>query len=82
MTVSKIGGKRQGAGRKKGSTKAEGMPTKVVRVSSEISKEQLDALPSVIASLDYWEEQCVANPEVRTYDKLRQFIDEVRSLGF
>lgn len=80
--MTKIGGARKGAGRPKGTTKAEGLPTKVVRVSSEISKAQLDALPSVIASLDYWEEQCVANPEVRTYDKLRQFIDEVRALGF
>jgi hypothetical protein len=33
------GGFRVGAGRKPGTTKAEGLPTKVVRVSTKLSNE-------------------------------------------
>ena len=77
------GGKRIGAGRKIGSfTAGEGMATYVVRVSTEVSKEQAQSIPELKALIDHYEEECLANPEVRTYDKLRKFIDEARALGF
>lgn len=87
MTVSKIGGKRQGAGRKKGSTTAgQGMPTHVVRISTEVTKEQAQAIPSLIAVLDYWEDEYLAakarGESGRTYEKMMQLIEEVRGLGF
>ncbi len=77
------GGKRIGAGRKEGSTTSgQGMPTHVIRVSTEVSKEEAQAIPELKALIDYWEEQAIANPEVRTYDKLRQFLSEARALGY
>lgn len=76
------GGKRVGAGRKVGSGKGEGLKTHVVRISSEISKEQCNAIPSLIAILDYWEDECVANPDNPRHHFLRQALDEIRSLGF
>lgn len=76
------GGKREGAGRPKGTTKAEGLATRMMRVSTQISKEHVDAIPELIDLLNHYEEECLANPEVRTYDKLRKFLDEARALGF
>ncbi len=80
------GGKREGAGRPKGSGKADGMPTQVARVSAEITKAQIDALPSLIAVIDYWEAEIEAakarGESLRTYEKLTKLIDEVRTLGF
>ena len=76
------GGKRSGAGRRPGTTKAEGMPTHVVRISTEVSKEQAQAIPSLIAALDYWEKECAKNPKSARHYFLRQMIDEVRALGY
>jgi hypothetical protein len=77
------GGKRVGAGRKEGScTAGQGMPTHVIRVSTEVPKELAQGIPELRALIDHYEEECLANPEVRTYDKLRKFIDEARALGF
>ncbi len=47
------GGKRLGAGRPVGTTKGNGMPTHVVRVSAEVSKEQCDNVPALIDLLDH-----------------------------
>lgn len=76
------GGKRIGAGRKVGSTKSEGMPSKVIRVSAEVSKEQAEAIPELVALLDYWEDDCKANPESARHYYLRKALDEIRALGF
>ena len=76
------GGKRPNAGRPQGTTKGDGLATKVHRVSSEITKEQLDALPSLIAVLDYWEDECKANPDNPRHHFLRQALDEIRALGY
>ncbi len=73
------GGNREGAGRPKGTTKAEGMATHVVRISTEISKDQAQAIPSLIAVLDYWEGQADDSPR---YYYLKQMLEEIRALGF
>jgi hypothetical protein len=84
--VSGRGGKRPGAGRKVGSTKADGLPTHVVRVSTEITKEQVQAVPELIAKFNHWEDELIAARErgesLRTYEKLAKLLDEVRALGF
>jgi len=49
------GGVRQGAGRKVGSTKAAGLPTKVVRVSVELPNELYQRLPELLATINYRE---------------------------
>ncbi len=76
------GGKREGAGRPQGSTKADGLPTHVVRVSSEITKEQCQAIPELIAIIDHWEAECLANPDLVRYYWLKKAIDEIRALGY
>jgi hypothetical protein len=76
------GGHRQGAGRPKGATKSEGMPSKVIRVSAEISKEQCEAIPELIAILNHWEDDCLANPDSARHYYLRKALDEIRALGF
>ncbi len=77
------GGKRLGAGRPVGTTKGNGMPTHVVRVSAEVSKEQCDNVPALIDLLDHWENECVAAGEgsARHYF-LRQALEEIRRLGY
>jgi hypothetical protein len=77
------GGKREGAGRKVGTGKGEGLASHVVRVSSEVTKDQCNSIPSLIATLDHWEEECRAAGEgsARHYF-LRQMIDEIRALGY
>jgi hypothetical protein len=84
--ISTRGGKRQGAGRPKGTTKADGLPTHVVRISTEISKEQCQAVPELIALINHWEDEMLAAQErgesLRTYEKLRKFLDEARALGY
>lgn len=80
------GGYRVGAGRKPGTTKAEGLPTKVVRVSTELSNESYQHLPELLARIDDWEERIMAakvrGESLRTYEKLAKFIEEVRALGY
>ena len=73
------GGKRVGAGRPVGTTKAEGMTTHVVRVSTEITKEQCQAIPSLTAILDYWEGKDDGSPR---YHHLKTMLEEIRALGF
>lgn len=80
------GGAREGAGRKVGSTKAGGLPTKVVRVSTELPNEYYQRLPELLARIEDWEEQIVAakarGESLRTYEKLAKLIEEVRALGY
>ena len=80
------GGVRQGAGRKPGSTKAEGLPTKVVRVSTELPNEYYQRLPQLLARIEDWEEQMIAakgrSESLRTYEKMAKLIEEVRALGY
>lgn len=80
------GGKREGAGRKKGTTKADGLPTRVARVSSELTKDQIDNLPELIARLNHWEDEYLAAKErgesCRTYEKMLNLIEELRILGY
>ncbi len=76
------GGKRVNAGRPLGSTKGEGMPTRVVRVSAEVSKEQCDSVPQLIDLLNHWEDECDANPDAVRYYFLRKALEEIRALGY
>jgi phage shock protein A len=80
------GGVRPGAGRKVGSTKAEGLATKVVRVSTELPNEAYQRLPELLARIDEWEDQVEAakarGESLRTYEKLIKLIEEVRGLGY
>lgn len=91
MTASKTklhnrGGKREGAGRPKGTTKAEGIPTRMMRVSTQITKEQVDAIPELIDRINHWEEEYFAAKErgesCRTYEKMLHLIEELRVLGY
>jgi len=80
------GGKRKGAGRKPGTTKADGMSTKVVRVSTELENQDYQNLPSLLAVLSHWEEELISaklrGESVRTYDKLSLLLDDVKALGY
>jgi hypothetical protein len=80
------GGYRIGAGRKPGTTKAEGLPTKVVRVSTELSNESYQRLPELLARIDDWEVRMLAakakGESLRTYEKLAKLIEEIRALGY
>jgi hypothetical protein len=80
------GGVRPGAGRKPGSTKAGGLPTKVVRVSTELPNEFYQRLPELLVTMQNWEEQIIAakarGESMRTYEKLVKFIEEIRALGY
>jgi hypothetical protein len=58
------------------------MPSKVIRVSAEISKEQCEAIPELIAILNHWEDDCLANPDSARHYYLRKALDEIRALGF
>jgi len=76
------GGKRIGAGRPIGTTKAEGMPTKVIRVSTEISKEQCEVIPQLVDVLNHWEDKCTNEVDNPRYYYLRKALEEIRALGF
>lgn len=76
------GGKRAGAGRPHGSTKSDGMKSKVLRVSAEINKEQCESIPDLIALLDHWEAECAANPDNPRHYFLKKALEEIRVLGF
>jgi hypothetical protein len=79
------GGTREGAGRKVGSTKP-GLPTKVVRVSSELPNELYQRLPELLAAITYWEDEMEAaktrGESLRTYEKMAKLIEDVRALGY
>jgi hypothetical protein len=85
MTSSR-GGKRDGAGRPQGTTKAGGLPTHVVRVSTEVTKEQCQALPDLMHLINLYEETMEEarsrGESLRTYEKLAKFLEEARELGF
>jgi hypothetical protein len=80
------GGVRQGAGRKVGSTKAAGLPTKVVRVSSELPNELYLRLPELLATINYREDEMEAakarGESLRTYEKMAKLIEDIRGLGY
>ena len=80
------GGARPGAGRPKGTTKAEGLATRMMRVSTQISKDQVDRIPELIDRLNHWEEEYLAAKErgesCRTYEKMLHLIEELRILGY
>ena len=80
------GGIRPGAGRKAGSTKAGGLPTTTVRVSTELPKESYQRLPELLARLVEAEEEMIAakarGESLRTYEKLAKLIEEVKALGY
>ena len=76
------GGYRKGAGRPRGTTKGDGLPSKVIRVSSDVTKEQCEAIPELVALIDHWELECDANLDKPRYYFLRKAIDEIRALGF
>lgn len=80
------GGSRPGAGRPKGTTKAGGLATRMMRVSTQITKEQVDSIPEVIDRINHWEEEYLAAKErgesCRTYEKMLHLIEELRVLGF
>lgn len=69
------GGKRTGAGRE---YKSE---TKVVRVPSAIADEKYHALGELLELIDFYEEDCIAQPSPRNA-KFLKFLEEVRVLGF
>jgi hypothetical protein len=75
------GGKRDGAGRKFGTGKGEGLSSHVVRVSSQVTKEQCAAIPELIGILDYWESECDASPDNPRYYYLKKALQEIRNLG-
>lgn len=76
------GGKRLGAGRPKGTTKGEGLPTKVVRVSTDVSKEMCDNIPQLRFVLDHWEDKVITDTQNPRYYYLKQMLDEIRGLGY
>lgn len=76
------GGRRTGAGRPVGTTKGEGLPTKVVRVSADVPKELCDSIPGARDILNYWEDRVHADPVNPRYYYLKQMLDELRALGF
>lgn len=77
------GGKRSGAGRPVGTTKGDGMPTRVVRVSAEVTKEQCDSIPQLIEILNHWEDDCItAGDSSPRHYYLRKALDEIRALGY
>jgi len=80
------GGARVGAGRKVGSTKAGGLPTKTVRVSTELPNESYQGLPELLARLQEAEDEMIAakarGESLRTYEKLAKLIEEVKALGY
>jgi len=80
------GGVRLGAGRKAGSTKAAGLPTKVVRVSIELPNELYQRLPELLATINYREDEMEAaktrGESLRTYEKMAKLIEDIRALGY
>lgn len=80
MTTGR-GGARKGAGRKIGSGSGEGLPTHVIRVPSDVSKDEACAIPSIKAVADHWRAECAKNPEGARYHFLKQMLEELEALG-
>jgi len=59
-----------------------GEATRSVRVPISVETEVVSAIPELRAVLDYWEQQCLSNPESSRHYFLRKAIDEIRALGF
>jgi len=76
------GGKRVGAGRPKGTTKSGGIPSKVVRVPVDVTKEMLDNLIPLRSLISDWEAECEANPDSPSHYFLRQALEEIKNLGY
>lgn len=76
------GGKRAGAGRPRGTTKGDGLPTHVVRVSTDVSKEMCDNVPTLRDILNHWEDKALSDPDNPRYYYLKQMMDEIRALGY
>lgn len=73
------GGKREGAGRPAGTT----IPTRVKRIPTDLTDQQIDNLPELRALIDHWEEECVAAGEGSArHHFLKQMIEEIRVLGY
>jgi hypothetical protein len=62
------------------------LPTKVVRVSTELHNEAYQRLPELLARLEEAEEEMIAakarDESLRTYEKLAKLIEEVKLLGY
>jgi hypothetical protein len=77
------GGKREGAGRPKGSTKVEvGMPSRVKRIPGDVTDELVDNIIPLRDLLNHWEDECLANPDNPRYYFLRLALEEIRQLGY
>ena len=80
------GGKREGAGRPKGTTKSDGMPSYVTRLPLDVDSDLAERIPKLRDILDHWEAELVANPPTRSANprnyNLKKMLDEIRELGF
>jgi len=76
------GGKRTGAGRPTGSTKSDGMKSRVRRIPLDVTDEQIDNLIALKDLLDHFEDECLANPGNPRHYFLRQALSEIRTLGY
>lgn len=71
------GGKREGSGRPK-----EIIKSHVVRVPSDVSKTDCEAIPSLKGILAYWRAECeAATPDSPRHHFLKQCLDEIDSIG-
>lgn len=80
------GGRRKGSGRPKGSGVTEGIPTRMMRVSTAITNDQVKNIPDLIDCINHWEKEFLAAKErgetTRTYEKMMHLIEELRILGY
>jgi hypothetical protein len=70
------GGARKGAGRPKPKT-----PTKVLRVPSDVTKDEVEAIPSIKASMASWYELIEEEPDSPRYHFLKHFLADLEALG-
>lgn len=75
------GGRREGAGRPKGSKTVDIPPTKVLRVPREVTKQEVEAIPSVKTAMVAWKVLIDKEPGSPRYHFLKQFLDELEALG-
>lgn len=59
-----------------------GEETRSIKVPLSIPTELVTSIPDLQTVLDYWEGQCLENPEGTRYYFLKQALDEIRALGF
>lgn len=80
------GGKRSGAGRPKGTGVTEGIATRMMRVSTQVTGEHVKNIPELIDRINHWEEEYLAaksrGESCRTYEKMIALIEELRLLGY